>query len=114
MIIKRGDIVWTDLDPVVGSVQGKSRPCLVVQNNLGNHFSPTTIVAAVTSTPKKEYPFFVKVNHGEGNLPKDSIVMLNQLRTISIQHRISKIMGTVSPETMRKVDLALKASLALS
>ncbi len=113
MIIERGDIILTDLEPVKGSEQGKTRPCLVVQNNIGNKLSSTTIVASITSHTEKQYPFTVLVNAGEGNLPKDSLIQCNQLRTISKEHRIFKKIGSVSPETMKKVNEALKTSLAL-
>ncbi len=113
MTIKRGDIVLTRLEPVKGSEQGKTRPCLVVQNDIGNKVSPTTIVAALTSKIEKEYPFTVFLKKGEANLPKDSLVLCNQIRTVSIEHRIEKKLGTLKPETMKKIDQALKVSLAL-
>ena len=113
MIIKRGDVVLTSPEPVKGSEQGKTRPCLVVQNDLGNRASPVTIVAAITSKAGKEYPFTVQVKSGEGGLPKDSIVLLNQLRTVSTEHRILKKIGSLKPGTMKKVNEALKTSLAL-
>lgn len=113
MSIKRGDIVLTNLEPIKGSEQGKTRPCLVIQNDLGNAVSPTTIIAAITSKTEKEYPFMVHVQEGEGGLPKDSTVLCNQIRTVSIQHRIIKKMGTLKPSIMKKVDEALKTSLEL-
>ena len=113
MIIKRGDIILTNLEPVKGSEQGKTRPCIVIQNNIGNRISPTTVIAAITSKTEKEYPFMVYVQKGKGNLPKDSTILLNQIRTISIRHRIIKKIGTLKPSTMEKVDDALKISLAL-
>lgn len=113
MTIKRGNVILTDLEPVKGSEQGKTRPCLVIQNDIGNSVSPTTIVAAITSKTEKEYPFMVHIQKSEGNLPKDSTILLNQLRTISIEHRIIKKIGTLKPSIMKKVDEALKISLAL-
>ncbi|MFH0954706.1 MAG: type II toxin-antitoxin system PemK/MazF family toxin [Candidatus Micrarchaeota archaeon] len=113
MNIKRGDVVLTNLEPTKGSEQGKTRPCLVIQNNIGNSASPTTIVAAITSTIEKEYPFTVFVPHGEASLPKDSLILCNQIRTISKEHRILKKIGSLKPDTMKKVDGALKISLAL-
>ncbi len=113
MTIKRGDVVLVDLESVKGSEQGKTRPCLVIQNNKGNEVSPTTIIAAITSKSEKEYPFTVHVAAGDGNLPKDSAVLCNHIRTISSKDRIMKILGSLKPETMRKVDTALKVSLAL-
>lgn len=113
MTIKRGDIVLTDLEPVKGSEQGKTRPCLVIQNDLGNRLSPTTIVAAISSKIGKEFPFTVFLQKGEGNLPKDSLVLCNHLRTISTEARIIKKIGALNHEKMKKVDAALKTSLGL-
>lgn len=113
MIIKRGDVVLVDLEPVKGSEQGKTRPCLVLQNNKGNEFSPTTIVAAITSKVGLEYPFIVNISAGEGGLPKDSSILCSQIRTISMQDRVVKKLGSLKPETMKRVDSAIKVSLAL-
>ncbi|MBI5872193.1 type II toxin-antitoxin system PemK/MazF family toxin [archaeon] len=113
MIIKRGDILLVDLEPVKGSEQGKIRPCLVVQNDLGNANSPTTIIVPLTSHTEHEYPFTIKVKKGEANLPKESLVMFNQIRTISVQDRVSRKLGSLRPETIQKVNEALKVSLAL-
>ncbi len=114
MTIRRGDVVLVRLDPVLGSEQGKTRPCLVVQNDVGNQFASTTIVAAITSNTGRPYPFTVSLNQGEGNLPKDSLVLCNQIRTISKSHRIAKNLGRLGPKRMRQVDDALKVSLGLS
>ncbi|MBI4210663.1 MAG: type II toxin-antitoxin system PemK/MazF family toxin [Candidatus Diapherotrites archaeon] len=113
MTIKRGNVVLVDLEPVKGSEQGKTRPCLIIQNNKGNEVSPTTIIAAITSKAEKEYPFTVHVTAGDGNLPKDSAVLCNQIRTISSKDRIIKTLGSLKPEIMKKVDTALKTSMAL-
>ena len=113
MNIKRGDVILTDLEPIKGSEQGKTRPCLVIQNDLGNMASPTTIVAAITSKTEREYPFTVFVQKGEGNIPNDSLILCNHLRTISKEHRIIKKSGALEETTMKKVDDALKTSLAL-
>ncbi len=113
MIIERGDVVLTDLEPVKGSEQGKMRPCLVIQNNIGNRVASTTIIAAITSNTEKQYPFTVFVNSGEGNLPKDSLILCNQIRTVSKEHRIKGKLGSLNLETMEKVDEALKTSLGI-
>lgn len=113
MNIKRGDVVVVDLEPIKGSEQGKTRPCLVIQNDKGNAFSPNTIIAAITSRNDREYPFMVHVQMGEGGLPKDSTVLCNQIRTISIQHRAAKKLGSFKPATMQKVNDSLKVSLGL-
>jgi len=113
MIIKRGEILLANFNPVRGHEQGKIRPCLVIQNDVGNANSPTTIVAAITSKADTLYPFLVKVPSGEGGLPKDSFVQLNQLRTMSISERFIKKLGNLNKEKMREVDTALKISLGL-
>ncbi|PIU21269.1 MAG: PemK family transcriptional regulator [Candidatus Diapherotrites archaeon CG08_land_8_20_14_0_20_34_12] len=113
MNIKRGDIILADFEPVKGSEQGKTRPCLIIQNDFGNVMSPTTIVAAITSRIEKEYPFTVFVQKDEGNLSKDSLILCNYLRTISKEHRIITRLGALNSSTMKKVDKALKISLAL-
>ncbi len=113
MIIKRGDLVLVDLNPVKESEQGKSRPCVVIQNNIGNSVSSTTIVAVLSSKIDKEYPFTVLVKKGEANLPKDSLILCNQLRTISINHRIIKKIGSLKSNTIKKLNEAIKVSLDL-
>ncbi len=113
MIIKRGDVILTDLEPVKGSEQGKIRPCLVIQNDLGNQFAATTIVAAITSNIEKTFPFTVLVRAGDGNLKNDSLVLCNQIRTISKDHRVVRKLGTLQSESMKRVNEALKTSLAL-
>ncbi|MCX6803075.1 MAG: type II toxin-antitoxin system PemK/MazF family toxin [Candidatus Diapherotrites archaeon] len=113
MNIKRGDVVLVNLDPVKGSEQGKVRPCLVIQNDKGNEYSPTTIIAAITSKTNNEYPFTVSVSAGEANLPKDSTILLNQIRTISISDRIIKVVGSLGAGRMLAVNDAIKTSLAL-
>lgn len=112
--IKRGDIVLVNLDPVVGSEQGKTGPALIIQNDIGNKFSPTTIIAPITSKIfSREFPTNVKVSATISGLEFDSTVLLNQIRTID-KKRIIKKSGAVNKEIMRKVDEAIKASLALN
>jgi len=110
--INRGDIYLINLDPVKSFEQGKTRPCLIIQNNIGNKYSPTTIISSLTSKGDERFPFLVKVDKGVANLPKDSFIQLNQLRTISKERIISKV-GSLSRDFMREVDFALKKSLAL-
>ncbi len=112
MDIKRGEIYLINLDPVIGSEQGKTRPCLIIQNNIGNKYSQNTIIASITSKIDKEYPFLVKIEKGIANLPKDSFVQLDQIRTISVKRIIKKI-GSLPKEVMLKIDVALKNSLDL-
>ena len=113
MIIKRGDVVLADFEPVKGSEQGKIRPCLVIQNDLGNLASPTTIVAAITSNTEKEFPFTVFVQAGDGGLQRQGLILCNHIRSISINDRIIKKIGALKPGLMKKVDEALKTSLGL-
>lgn len=114
MNIKRGEIVLVNLEPSMGSEQGKIRPCLVVQNNVLNRFLTTTIVVPLTSRiPDKDYPSEVVVNPGESGLKEKSSILCHQIRAISFKDRILKKIGSLTPETMRKVNEALKTSLGI-
>ena len=113
--IKRGDVVLVKLDPVMGSEQGKTRPCLVVQNDISNEFSPNTIIVPITSKIKgKYYPTEVVATATELGLPIPGTINCEGIRTISISDRIIKKIGAIAPNTMQKVDGALKTSLALA
>lgn len=113
MIIKRGDLFYADLSPVVGSEQGGVRPVLVVQNDIGNKYSPTAIVAAITSQINKaKLPTHVEISASDYGLPKDSVILLEQIRTID-KKRLREKIGYLSAETMKKVDEALKISFGL-
>ncbi|MDK2992737.1 MAG: mRNA interferase MazF [Clostridiales bacterium] len=113
MIIKRGDLFYADLSPVVGSEQGGVRPVLVVQNDIGNKYSPTVIVAAITSQINKaKLPTHVEINASDYGLPKDSVILLEQIRTID-KKRLREKIGYLSAETMKKVDEALQISFGL-
>ena len=114
MKVRRGDIVLVDLDPKKGSEQGKTRPALVIQNDTGNRYSPTTIVAPLTSSYEKVYPVNVEVRSEGTALEKDSVVLLNQIATVDIEARIIKRLGRLSDEKMKEVDEAIKLSLGLS
>ncbi|HLC37472.1 MAG TPA: type II toxin-antitoxin system PemK/MazF family toxin [Candidatus Nanoarchaeia archaeon] len=112
MELSRGNIVLVDLDPIKGSEQGKIRPGLIIQNNEGNKYSPTTIVAPITSKVfSKEFPTNVKIS--SKYLKSESTILLNQIRTID-KIRIIKKIGKVEGEIIKKVDLAIKASLDLN
>jgi mRNA interferase MazF len=113
--VKRGDIHYANLDPVVGRETGKTRPVLVIQNDIGNMYSPTTIVAVITeySERKASYPICVAIKKGNG-LKKDSIVNLSQIRTIDKNRLIIPKLGTLPNDFMKKVDKAIMNSLALS
>ena len=114
MIIKRGDILLVNLEPAYGSEQGKIRPCLVVQNDIANKFSPTTIIVPLTSAISgKQYITEPIIEPEESGLKERSAVLCNQIRTISIEDRALKTIGTLKPEIMKKIDDALKATLTL-
>ncbi len=110
----RGDVVVVNLDPAIGSEPNKRRPCVVIQNDTGNKFSPVTIVAAITDAENvpKRYPVDVPLNQGEGGLTRNSVVQCNMVRCVDGQ-RVIGTLGKLSPKTMQEVDRALKISLAL-
>ena len=112
--IKRGEIYCAALDPVQGSETGKTRPVLIIQNNIGNQYSPTTIIAVITeySEKKATYPICVSTGQGAG-LKKDSIINLSQIRTIDKRRLIGPKITTLSDELMSKVDNALRNSLSI-
>ena len=108
---KRGEIYFADLSPVVGSEQGGVRPVLIIQNDIGNKYSPTVIVAAITSQINKaKIPTHIEISALEYNLPKDSVVLLEQIRTID-KRRLKEKLSALDSVKMRKVDLALLISL---
>ena len=114
MIVKKGDLFFADLSPVVGSEQGGVRPVLVVQNDVGNKYSPTIIVAAVTSqTGKAKLPTHVQLEATQGGLSKNSVVLLEQLRTID-KRRLKEHIGTLSEKQLPTVDQALSVSLGIT
>lgn len=114
LIVKKGDLFFADLSPVVGSEQGGVRPVLVVQNDVGNKYSPTIIVAAVTSqTSKAKLPTHVELTASQGGLSKNSVVLLEQLRTIDKQ-RLKERIGSLSDSQMPVVDAALGVSLGIA
>lgn len=110
---RRGDVWLANLDPVIGSEQGKTRPVVIIQNDVANEYSPVVIVAAITAVVgPKEYPTEVRVGAQEGGLKKDSVILLNQIRTID-KRRLIERWGRLTEETIRKLDDALKISLGL-
>lgn len=102
---------FADLDPVVGSEQGGIRPVLVIQNDIGNHYSPTVIVAAITGRRKKQLPTHVRITDAEG-LYKSSFVMLEQIRTID-KERLKECIGRLNEQKMREVNNAIWISLGV-
>jgi mRNA interferase MazF len=110
----RGMVVEISLDPVIGHEQGKSRPCVVVQNDVGNRFASTTIIVPLTDAAriKAPSPIYVPVKMGDGGTTKDSCILCDQIRVVD-QGRFGKVYGALSHETMANVDAALLVSLGL-
>lgn len=113
-MIRRGELYYADLSPVVGSEQGGVRPILVVQNDVGNKYSPTVIAAAVTSKLNKaRLPTHIELCAEDYGLTKDSVILLEQIRTLD-KRRLKERIGTLDPALMRRVDVALKISLGFA
>lgn len=113
MIVKRGDIYYADLSPVVGSEQGGIRPVVIIQNDIGNKYSPTVIVAAITSQINKaKLPTHVEISSIDYGLNKDSVVLLEQIRTLD-KKRLKEKIGRMKDEDMTLVDEALLVSVGL-
>ena len=114
MNVRRGDIYYADLSPVVGSEQGGIRPVLIVQNDVGNRFSPTVIAAAITSQKDKaRLPTHIQLQSTGSGLARDSIVLLEQIRTLD-KRRLKEHMGRLDDQAMSRVDQALEISFGLS
>ncbi|ADU28627.1 transcriptional modulator of MazE/toxin, MazF [Evansella cellulosilytica DSM 2522] len=113
LIVKRGDVYFADLSPVVGSEQGGIRPVLIIQNDIGNRFSPTVIVAAITAQIQKaKLPTHVEINAKKYGFDRDSVILLEQVRTIDKQRLTDKITH-LDDDMMVKVNDALRISLGL-
>lgn len=113
MTVKRGDIYYADLSPVVGSEQGGIRPVLIVQNDIGNRYSPTVIAAAITSQKEKaKLPTHIEVCGESCGLAKNSVVLLEQIRTID-KKRLKEHMGTLDDSSMNLINRALSISFGL-
>lgn len=113
MIVKRGDIYYANLSPVVGSEQGGHRPVLVIQNDVGNKYSPTIIVAAITSQiSKAKLPTHIEISSKQFGLEKDSVILLEQLRTID-KRRLKEKITHLNEEVMGRVDEGIRVSLGL-
>ncbi len=112
-MIRRGDIFYANLNPVLGSEQGGLRPVLIIQNDIGNMYSPTTIIAAITSKIKRaKLPTHIEISATRYRLEKDSVILLEQLRTIDKQ-RLKERIARLDEETMAKVNDAIIISLGL-
>ena len=113
MLVKRGDIFYADLSPVIGSEQGGIRPVIIMQNDIGNRYSPTVIVAAITSQINKaKLPTHVEISSEEYGLNRDSVVLLEQIRTLD-KRRLKEKIGHMTDADMKKVDRALLISIGL-
>ena len=112
MAVSRGEIYWVDWSPGRGSEQAGKRPALVVQNDIGNQYSTTTIVAAISTALQKAYPFVVPITAAESGLPRDSTVNLATILTVAVTRLVDRC-GELSVQKMLEVDEAIKMSLAL-
>lgn len=114
MEVNRGDIYYADLSPVVGSEQGGVRPVLVVQNDVGNKYSPTVIIAAITSQlSKAKLPTHIELDKDKYGLVKDSVILLEQIRTLD-KRRLKEKICTIDNLTMQRVDVAIMISLGIT
>ncbi len=110
-VFKRGEIYFADLSPVVGSEQGGTRPVLIIQNDVGNKYSPTVIVSAITSQlSKAKLPTHVELSSNEYHLPKDSVVLLEQIRTLD-KRRLKEKITTLDEHKMKEINRAILISL---
>ena len=113
MKVTRGDVFYADLNPVVGSEQGGVRPVLIIQNDIGNKYSPTVIIAAITSKINKaKLPTHVEINSNSSRLDKDSVILLEQIRTID-KKRLQRHITHLEEDTLNRVDKAIEISLGL-
>ena len=111
--VRRGDIFYADLSPVVGSEQGGLRPVLIIQNDVGNKYSPTVIAAAITSRMSKtRLPTHIDIYADKAGLAKDSVILLEQIRTLD-KRRLKEKMGHLTPAIMSKVNSAISVSFGL-
>jgi mRNA interferase MazF len=110
---RRGEVYWVALDPTLGTEVAKTRPCVIISNDIGNQFSARVIVAAMTSAGlERVYPFEVLTEAGEGGLPDRSKILLDQIRSVD-KSRLGRRIGMMPPDVMAAVDIALRRSLAL-
>ena len=109
---RRGEVYYVDWSPGRGSEQAGIRPALVIQNDVGNQFSPTTIVAAISTQQRRPYPFQVAITAQESGLPLDNVVKCEQIQTID-QARLGRLAGALGVERMQEVGIALRRSLGL-
>ncbi len=110
--MRRGDVYWVNLDPVVGSEVGKKRPAVILQNDLANRTSPTVTVVPLSGSVKRVHPFQVRIAAGEAGLPEESKALCEQIRTVSRQRLLERI-GTLGPERLHEIRTALDRHLWL-
>lgn len=111
MVVKRGDVFYADLDPIIGSEQGGIRPVLVVQNNIGNKYSPTVVGLPISSAKKTNMPTHIRICDSN-MLPKNSIVLAEQIRTLD-RNRLQSYVGSLGFEIMAKINEAMKISIGI-
>lgn len=111
MVVKRGDVFYADLDPIIGSEQGGIRPVLVVQNNIGNKYSPTVVVLPISSAKKTNIPTHIRICVTK-KLPKNSIILAEQIRTID-RNRLRNYVGSLGLEIMERINEAMKISIGV-
>lgn len=111
MVVKRGDVFYADLNPTIGSEQGGVRPVLIVQNNIGNKYSPTVVVLPISSAKRTNMPTHIRICDSK-MLPKNSIILAEQIRTID-RNRLRDYVGSVGLKIMEKVDKAVKISIGV-
>lgn len=113
MQVRRGEVFFAELNPVVGSEQGGTRPVLILQNDVGNQYSPTTIIAAITSQiTKAKMPTHVEINAKKSGLERDSVILTEQIRTID-KSRLKQKLAVLDDESMQRVNRAVEISLGL-
>lgn len=113
MEVLRGDVFYANLNPVVGSEQGGTRPVLIIQNDIGNRYSPTVIVSAITSRIRKaKLPTHVEIGAEQSELDKDSVILLEQIRTLD-KKRLERKITSLDPDIIEEVDKAIEISLGL-
>ena len=115
MKVRRSDIVLVNLNPTEGSEQRGRRPAVIIQNDIGNRYAPTTIIAPMTTSydPGDIAPYEVELRAGEAPVDRDSVVLLNQIRTVDVSERIVNKFGEISDEAMAEIDQAIEVSLGL-
>lgn len=113
MLVRRGDVFYAYLNPVIGSEQGGTRPVLIIQNDIGNQYSPTTIIAAITSQiSKAKLPTHVEIGASNSGLDRDSVILLEQIRTID-KSRLKQKIAVLNEDILGKVDRAIEISTGL-